>query len=221
MFDVFITETARDANPAVEAYVAEYGEVVSFRSKNAAEEWASELSEDGGRVRIQKAAPQETRDINAYLVSDPRTYTSVPKETNSSGLVFDTTANQYGALGEAVVAGSYGVSPGLKYYIEQHTELPAEDEYKITRRNRPRIPQEIDYDGTWSPDLVVDVKQLEDWQTIETFYCEIKAGDASFERNQRESMQSLPREHNVLKIRVDITELPAEYRLLITPVDTA
>lgn len=221
MFDVFITETARDANAAVEAYVDAEGEIVSFRSKQTAEEWASELSAGGPRVRIQKVAPQDTRDINAYLVSDPKKYTSVPKETDSPGLVFDTTANQYGELGEAVVAGSYGVSPGLKYYIEQTTDLPAEDEYKITRRNTSRIPDGIEYDGTWSPDLVVDVKRLEDWQTIETFYCEIKSGDASFERSQRESMQSLAREYNVLKIRVDIDELPEKYRLLITPVRNA
>jgi glycosyltransferase A (GT-A) superfamily protein (DUF2064 family) len=69
--------------------------------------------------------------------------------------------------------------------------------------------------------LIVDIKQIEDWQTVETFYCEIKAGDASFERSQRESMQSLAVEHNVLKIRVDIDELPGEYRLLITPVEAS
>jgi hypothetical protein len=106
MFDVFITETACEANAEVKAFVDAEGETVSFSSKETAEEWARELSAGGPRVRIQKVARQDTRDINAYPVLDPRTYTSVPKETDSPGLVFDTTANQYGEIGEAVVVGS-------------------------------------------------------------------------------------------------------------------
>jgi glycosyltransferase A (GT-A) superfamily protein (DUF2064 family) len=65
---------------------------------------------------------------------------------------------------------------------------------------------------------VVDIKSLTDWQTIETFFCEIKSGDASFERSQREGMQSLAENHRVLKIRVDVEDLPREYTLRVETV---
>jgi len=219
MYEVLITESAQEANPAAATEVESQGNRRTFPSKQAAENFAKSLSRSGTRIQVQKVAPQDTRDIDAYLVPIPEKQVWEPKESDKTGLTFDTTANQYGAIGETVVSGDYGIAPGLKYYFERNIEVPDED-YKIVRRQNTSIPQSIDYEGSWMPDLVVDIKSLKDWQTIETFFCEIKSGDASFERSQREGMQSLAENHRVLKIRVDIEDLPSEYTLRIETVES-
>ncbi len=218
MYRVFLTESAQDANSRAESHVEQEGQILTFRSKQAVEDLVDDWSTDGTRLRVQQAAPNDPREVNAYIVPNPVRHTSKPKKSNKEGLVFDTTANQYGELGEAVVAGSYGISPGLKYYIKQNIDLPPGDEYKITKRSSSRISDSIEYDGSWTPDLIIDIKRIENWETYETLYCEIKSGNASFERRQKEAMQSLAKDYKVLKIRVDITELPSEYRLLIESV---
>jgi hypothetical protein len=218
MYDVLITDSAQEANPAASNQVESEGDRKSFRSRQAAEEFADRLSRSGTRLQIQKVAPQDDRDINAYLVPNPEKHIWEPKESEKQGLTFDTTPNQYGAIGEAVVAGDYGIAPGLQHYLKQHVNIP-DDEYKITRRQDASIPSSVEYDGSWVPDLVVDIKRRADWATIATHFCEIKSGDASFERRQREGMESLAETHTVLQIRVDIEALPDEYTLRIDTVE--
>jgi len=218
MYTVLITDSAQEANSSASAAVDSQENRRSFESREAAENFAQRLSWSGTRLQIQKAAPQDTRDIDAYLVPNPQKQIWEPKESNKAGYTFDMTPNQYGAIGEAVVSGDYGVAPGLKYYFKQNLKLPS-DEYRITRRLSSSIPQSIDYDGSWIPDLIVDIRNVEDGEILDTFFCEIKSGDASFERRQREGMESLAKSHNVLQIRVDIEELPSEYTLRIDAVE--
>ncbi|WP_238593261.1 hypothetical protein [Natronobacterium lacisalsi] len=54
---------------------------------------------------------------------------------------------------------------------------------------------------------------------LERYYCEIKTGNASFERSQMETMRELATEERVLKIRVLIDDVPDQYSLRIREVE--
>lgn len=73
----------------------------------------------------------------------------------------------------------------------------------------------------WPADCVVEAKGRWDGRVLERCYCEIKTGDASFERAQVEAMQELAKEERVLKIRVVIDSLPDQYSVRIHEVESA
>ncbi|NHN60471.1 MULTISPECIES: hypothetical protein [Halorussus] len=55
---------------------------------------------------------------------------------------------------------------------------------------------------------------------LERYYCEIKTGNASFERSQVDAVKALARKERVLKIRVIIENLPDQYSLRIHEVES-
>jgi hypothetical protein len=71
----------------------------------------------------------------------------------------------------------------------------------------------------WHPDCCVIAR--DGWKDglIERYWCEIKTGNASFERQQVESMRKLAAEERVLKIRVIIDDLPDQYSVRIHEVE--
>jgi hypothetical protein len=70
------------------------------------------------------------------------------------------------------------------------------------------------------PDCKVVVRDGWNGPVLERYYCEIKTGNASFERSQVAAMEQLAREERVLKIRMLIEELPDRYSLRIHEVES-
>ena len=218
MYRVLVKESAIKSNEAVAEFVDERGDVIKFQSRNDAEARAECLSSSGDRIRIQKVAPQDPADVDGYLIYFPKRNTKVPKDSDQVGLTFDAGANLRGEIGEALICGSYGLSPGVKYYFYNEMENVERDIHRVWRIENPYLPDEIKPAVSWSPDCLINVASRHDGEIVEQYFCEIKTGNASFERNQARDMKSVARTHGVLKIRVVIDQLPDEYTIRITEV---
>ena len=77
---VEIKPSARRINPAAGDVVNREGPRRGFEDKDAARGWAAEISEDGGAVRIQDAAPLDRSGVDGYLVADPHRRRREPVE---------------------------------------------------------------------------------------------------------------------------------------------
>lgn len=219
MYVVKIKKSACKANPAVGHHVQEDGTEIEFKSREAAEKFANEISSKGPRVRIQAAAPQDPSAVDAYLIPFPERHIVEPKDSPTTGLTFDVGANVYGELGIAVTFGSSGLSPALRYYFYSGIEGINESSHHLRSIREPYLPDDVPDDVSWSPDGLIQVRRF--GELIDQYFCEVKTGDASFERGQLEGMKRVSRYYKVLKIRVDIENLPDEYTVRITPVSPA
>lgn len=216
MYVVEIKESACEANPTVRDHVQVSGTELEFKSRETAEKYANEISSKGGRVRIQAAAPQDDSSVDAYLIPFPERHIGEPKDSPKSGLTFDVGANVYGELGSALIFGSSGVSPALRYYFYSEIEGVDESSHYLRSIREPYLPDDVPDDVSWSPDGLVQVRRF--GELVDQYFCEVKAGNASFERGQLDGMQRVSRYYPVLKIRVDIENLPEEYTVRITPI---
>lgn len=216
MYVVEIKESARESNSAVEGYVQHDGGRLEFDSRRAAENFASDISSKGGRVRIQAVAPQDPAPVDAYLIPFPARHIAAPKESPKSGLTFDVGANVYGELGNAVMFGTSGVSPALRYYCYSEIEGVGETSHYLRSIRQPYLPDDVPDDVSWSPDGLVQVRRS--GELVDQYCCEVKTGNASFERGQVAGMRCVARYYPVLKIRVDIEYLPDECTVRITSV---
>ena len=215
MYRVLVKESAIKSNEAVAEFVDERGDVIEFDSRDVAEAQAERLSMVGDQVRIQTVAPQDPADVDGYLIHFPKRNTTAPKDSDRVGFTFDVGANQYGELGEALVYGSYGLSPGIKYYFYNELDTVQKDTHRVWRIQNPYLPEEIESAISWSPDCLINVSSRRDGKIVDQYFCEIKTGNASFERNQARDMRAVARTHGVLKIRVVIDRLPDEYTIRI------
>lgn len=69
-YKVAVKASAVDDNPAVSEAIGDLDTVLEYDSKAKAETRADQLSGQGDRpLRIQPAAPQDTSDVDGYLVS--------------------------------------------------------------------------------------------------------------------------------------------------------
>lgn len=215
MFVLQIKDSALEANQRVRELVAAEGARLEFGSRADAEFLAADLCTDGGRVRVQKAAPQDQAGVDGYLIRFPRRHKYEPKTVDGSRFTFDVTANQYGELGRALVHGAYGVSPAIKHYLHYEHGHSLEQSQRFRAVPEPDLPADLSAEISWSPDLLI---QPPKGTPGPGYYCEIKAGAASFQRGQFDDMKRVAQRHNVLKIRVDITNLPTEYTVRIDQV---
>ncbi len=72
----------------------------------------------------------------------------------------------------------------------------------------------------WTPDCIVRAK--DEWDgVLAQYYCEIKTGNASFERLQSAVMKELAAQERVLQIRVQSNDLPEQYSLRIREVESS
>ncbi|PSP54898.1 hypothetical protein BRC82_07810 [Halobacteriales archaeon QS_1_67_19] len=217
-FRVAVKDSARAENRAVRRLVATNGEVVSFDAEPAAHERARQLSADGETpVKVQRAAPQDPTDVDAYLVAWPRRRRWSPEGSPTEGLTFDAEANQYGALAEAVVCTPRVNPPLLTHYARIDADADAED-LRVELDADPEPVAAGPSDRRWEPDCRAVVRLGPDRPVLTEYWCEIKAGDGSFERSQREAMAAKAREATVLKIRVDLDELPDSYTAWVREV---
>ncbi|WP_049984157.1 hypothetical protein, partial [Halorubrum sp. BV1] len=63
----------------------------------------------------------------------------------------------------------------------------------------------------WIPDCQIEATDGWNGELLERYWCEIKTGDASFQRHQIETMEQFAVEHRVLKAKVRIDDLPDNY----------
>lgn|GEM_PF-6175595 len=132
-----------------------------------------------------------------------------PAAVDGDTWTFDVGANLYGVLGETIVK-SGGKPPVIEYFVKQDLdEYPddLESGLRISVESDIYVPSDGDGNG-WKPDCRVTARDGWDGEVLEEYWCEIKTGDASFERGQVETMRQLAAEARVLKIRVLIDELP-------------
>jgi len=226
-FRVAVKESAREANEAARRLATTESEVVGFDSEADAYRRARELSEDGETpVKVQRAAPQDPADVDGYLVAWPDRRRRDPDGTPTEGLTFDTGANQYGALGEALVCSPPVNPPLLTHFARVETDLGTEEAENLPDEN---LRVELDTDPEpvvvgsethrWEPDCRAVVRLGPDRPVLTEYWCEIKTGDGSFERSQREAMRAKARKATVLKIRVALDDLPDSYTAWVQKVE--
>ena len=231
-FRVAIKPSAVDASDAAQGLIERQGEVIQFDSRDAAEAEAARLSDgEGVRLGIQRAAPQDPTDVDAYLVPTPDRNTHTPLESVDGRHTYETTAAQYGALGEALICSYRSNPPPLVRYIREDLTDAAVGEPDLDDRLW------VDLDGDpdpvvvtnerqvtrlrWIPDCVAYARDRVSGEPFERYCCEIKTGDASFQRDQAAVMAYHATVATVLKIRLDVDTLPEKYTVRIERVEPA
>ncbi|WP_227357308.1 hypothetical protein [Haladaptatus salinisoli] len=223
-FAVEVKDNALEVNSTLLEIITTHGRTLDFGSRDHAEAYAEQLSAADGSLRIQAAPTNDSRDIEAYLLADHTPSISEPATTDGETWTFDVGANLYGALGEAIVTG--GSKPHALYYFVQEdlqlddTELASGLTLEI-ERGKPISVDHREGVKRWAPDCVVRAKDGWDGCELAKYYCEIKTGNASFERSQGVVMKELAAQEQVLKIRMRIEDLPEQYSLRIHEVTPA
>ena len=221
-FAVRIKASATDANEAVAEYAAQYGDVVEFDSRDAAADLAAMFTRsDGNAVAVQTAAPQDGGDVDAYLVSRPDRRTHEPDGSIESGLTFDTTARQYGAIGEALIASYETDPPLLAHYARRDLDRAEDDPLRVeVLRDPPPITVEREGETLeWRPDCGAVARDGRDGRALREYRCEIKTGGGSLERDQLAVMRAAANRFAVLKIQLDVSDLPDSYTARIRRVE--
>jgi len=217
-YAVDVKSGALDVNGRLREVVETRGHTLAFGSRSQAEDYAHQLSATDGAVKIQAAAQNEPKEVDAYLLADHNPSIEEPAEIDGDTWTFDVGTNLYGSLGEAILVYSHKPH-ALVYFVRQDLDINDEElEWGLTVDVEPAKPLSIDHAGErkrWTPDCVVKAKDGWREQILETYYCEIKTGNASFERSQVKTMELMAEDDRVLKIRVDIDSLPDQYSLRI------
>ncbi|WP_247001129.1 hypothetical protein [Halosolutus gelatinilyticus] len=221
-FVLELKSSARERNSAVEAIASDRGRLLECDSRADAESIAARCSERGKvRVRLQAVAPQDETPADAYLVAQPERRTATPIDPDAETWRFQPAANQYGAIGQALVTTPRTNPPALTYYVREDLGLEV-DEVRV-RLREPSLVTERLADGrraSWLPDVVAEAVRESTGATLREYHCEVKTGNASFERDQVAVMEAKADEPGVavLKIRVAIDDVPEEYGIRIRDV---
>ncbi|WP_436932456.1 hypothetical protein [Halosimplex halobium] len=213
---VEVKSGAIEVNSGLREEVESHGHALDFGSRSHAEDYARQESASDGELRVQAAPENEPRDVDAYLLADRSPSIAEPAEIDGETLAFDVGANLYGALGEAIPI--HAPKPhALVYFVREDLDIGDNNlEWGLNVDVEPGrlLPIERgDERRRWTPDCVVEAKAGWSGRMLERYYCEIRTGDASFERAQVATMEELAKEERVLKIRVDIDSLPDQYSL--------
>lgn len=223
-FSLAVKSGAMDANSVVEEVCEQYGEELRFSSRETAERFAQQLSSVDGALRVQGAAPNDLAEVDAYLLADHAPSVADPKRVSDAGtMTFDVGANLYGALGETIITGAPR-SYAVEHFVEQDlADVSFRDELRVRVRDAEYVSfgDQLDGYSGWAPDCKLVVYDGWGRPPVEEYWCEVKTGDASFERTQVAAMRELAGEERVLKIRVRIDNLPDEYSVRIHEVEPA
>lgn len=214
---------ALEVNRDLVAVRDEHGDVLSFGSRAKAEAFASRVSAADGNVRVQAAAPNDPAEVDGYLLADHDPAITEPATVDGETLRFDVGPNHYGALGEALIKEGAN-SPALRHFVEEDLadrEVTADVRIHVTDGGFVQTSDSTQSFTGWMPDCRVEARDGWDGPVIETYYCEIKTGNASFERSQVEAMEAMAREERVLKVRVLIDDLPSQYGVRFSEVSPA
>lgn len=116
-FLVAVKRSAVERNAAVAAAVGGEPATLSYESRAAAAAAAREFAADAGPVRLQQVAPQDDTAADAYLVGAARYDDSPPELPAAAGWTFGVGADEYGALGEALLTAGDGVSRPVRQFV--------------------------------------------------------------------------------------------------------
>jgi hypothetical protein len=220
-FVVEVKAGAIDVNNTLPEDIETHGWTLDFGSRAHAEAYASQLSALDGSLRIQAAPENEPDDIDAYLLADHTPSITEPADIDGKTWTFDVGANLYGTLGEAILT-SAPKPYALYYFVRRDLEIDdGELESGLALEVETSKPILVDLPNgakRWTPDCVVQARDGWDGRVLARYYCEIKTGNASFERSQVTVMEELAKTERVLKIRVRIDDLPDQYSLRIHEV---
>lgn len=195
--------------------------VLEYQSRDTAEQSVNALDPaEAGSLEFQQPAPNDPHDVDAYLVFYPADRKRSPDGSPTDGWTFDTTANQYGAIGEALVTAPG--TPALNHFVRHDLGTALDTDHTDTwSLDCVTDSADVDWDTLraatedgrpgWTPDCEVRVRLPDRRGYIHRYFCEIKTGAASFQRNQSADMAAVSEVADVLKIRVRIDELPDEY----------
>lgn len=215
-YHVAIKPSAREVNDRVTEMARRSG-TISFASRAAAEAFADGLSTPRSRLRIQRAAPQDPQDVDAYLVADGQVNEWEPIDDSGDVTTFPVGGNVYGRLGIALLTSETGVPPALRYFFSQG--VPDTDRGDVVDLQvEPDLPEVVADTVRWRPDLRISVESPDRDVVPRHYFAEVKAGQSSFERTQRRDMLLAADAVNVLKIRVFLEDLPDEYAVKIQRV---
>lgn len=221
-FAVEVKPGALEVNTRLTGAIETHGRTLDFGSRSEAETYARRLSSLDGSLRVQAAPENDPSGVDAYLLAAHDPSIAEPAETDGDVWTFDVGANLYGALGESILTES-PKPHALRYFVrEDLAESGVEPERGLSLEITRGVPVSVDHAGgtdRWIPDCILVAKDGWDGRVLERYYCEIKTGDASFERSQLDAMESLARNVRVVKIRVDVTELPERYSVRIEDVE--
>jgi len=196
------------------------GALLEYEDRAAAAAAAERYSAAGGvPVRLQAPAPNDPRDVDAYLVANPERRVRKPTGSLADGLSFETSAAQYGALGEALVTSHEQDPPVLLAYARRAIDAEGEPAVQLDADPEPVTfrSRETDETVTWLPDATATVTV--DGAVVRRLLCEVKAGDASTERDQRRAMRWAASEQTVLLLRLDLAGLPDAYDARIQEIE--
>lgn len=227
-FRVAIKDSSRRVLDAETLAGGDASSHLEFSSRAAAEAALEDLPcSEAGTLELQCPAPNDPVHVDAYLVFYLETRKREPDGSLEEGWTFDTTANQYGDLGEALITAAD--TPALKHFVRQDLTA-ALDDSTIERLNIRCVTRPGDFDWTtlrsavdgqrpgWTPDCEVRVLLPDRRDSIHRYFCEIKTGDASFERNQAADMEAVSEIADVLKLQVTIDALPDAYSVKVCRV---
>lgn len=226
-FVVEVKNSALKANAAVAETVEEFERFLTYSSEREAEIHARELTEQGEvRVTTQAVAPQDDTDADAYLIPQPERHVSTPINPEADTLEFHTGANHVGAIGEALITTPWASPAALTHFIKQDLDYTDDSPLRVKLAHETGRSEYVDDTGrirtkVWQPDCIAKARRGYTDEILAEYWCEIKTGNASFERNQVEVMEEVASEPNVsaLKIRVEIDDLPDKYGVRFKTVD--
>lgn len=218
---VAIKDSAARRNEAVSRFADENGRTPRLESRAAAESLAHRLSADADpSVRIQRAAPNDAGDVDAYLVPAPDRRIREPAVTEDGTRVFDVGATVYGAIGEAIVAGAGRNPPLLTDYAAGDLDLPrsALEVDVETDLEAVSVPTADGGTARWRPDCVATVRRSGGDAVLAEYWGEVKTGRATLERSQRAAMRRRATDVTVLLVRVSLEDLPDRYAATIEEI---
>jgi len=196
------------------------GALLEYEDREAAAAAAKRYSDDSEMaVRLQAPSPQDPRDVDAYLVSNPERRVRQPTGTLDEGLSFETSATQYGALGEALLTSHAQDPPVLLAYARRTMEGDGDPAVQLDADPAPISYRSHETDETvsWVPDCAATVTV--DGAIERRLLCEVKTGNGSTERDQRRVMEWAATEREVLLVRLEVDELPDDYTARIQTID--
>lgn len=213
-YTVRIPDTTIEGSDAVADYVEEHGRQLRFDSREAVESLAATLTAAGSaRVVLQRSAPQDPSDVDGYLVLKPERRTDEPIETSNGGLTFETSAAQYGALGEALLTSPVRNPPAIVAFAKRDLDLAAAPQVTIDTTPDPvsARPREGGRERRWQPDCRAAVSAHPDGPTLREYLIEVKTGNGSLLRDQLAVMRAVTDAVPAVVARVSIEELPDRY----------
>lgn len=206
-------------NPKVDDLYAANGRLVRYASARDAERDLSVFNHDAQHpVVLDQVSTKRETLVDAVL----RLQTPNERVTDGGVQSYATSANQKGAIGEALICAYTYDPPVLTQFVKEEIAgraditTPIEDLVVELDANPDPVHASVDTDdggqrtGVWVPDCAFTVHDGRH-DSIASYLCEIKAGSGRLERDQKAVMEACASDENVLLVNIDLDGLPERY----------